>query len=995
MSDTRESRVKGTSVAAFMFMPQFRHCFQGFSHIYPVFMRCLALMFVQAKLVPDDHPALHYGAEGVPKTEISDLFGEAWFTLRTTRASTYQYGMFVSIIMMMVTLIAAIGSFILRVAFGLGEVAHAQIFSHPCTPYSGGAFPANAPPPCGAAGGLTTIQAGPQTATAPGGLFDSRVNDAGIPADYALMVLDKILRQAASGVPGTGGTLQNALAGLMQVYNSGVTLVAAAMLFWMVLSIVIDAAKTGMFGGGRHNMVWAPIRVVFAIGIMVPLGAQGFSSGQYMVMKLAEWGSNFATTGWVRYVDGVLTNDSLLSPFAANNVSTIVSSITKVMTCQVAYNTFLAEAGITDNRQYIEIKQDINNRTPWVRNRYTNTTGSNLCGTIVYGTAANAATEDGNLMLAGSGGARVTPMDADSVTAMGARERYTNFKDGLNLAIRNFRNIMMGALTADLTEGDLTGNPVGDGPVITDARALACELVAMQYGQPSSPNNPVGNIPAPWQNCGAGYATPAAAPNAAQPQAILTTMMDSISDAYDGAGGAKQQLLNYIMGVAPAGGGMIDEMRVRGWAGMGMWYLDIAQLNGALHAAREPTVSVEPGTLWEGAGKGGFWAGLWSKAKCFGRWLFGRACTNPKIEEKVVAVLADYDRWWSNVTRPGTAGRNDEATDQRNEELGDGDSGGLWDKIMGAYSFVKNLLAGSAEAILNWVIEKIFFRNGTIFLFDAVDLAATDTYPLASLSHVGYSLIYTGAGIMGALTIVQILFSAKILSVSAGGGLAISAIANGVATLCTTMIIAGVMIAFYLPVLPFVRVAFAVLTWMVSVFEAVVMVPIAALAHLTTEGDGLAGGARTAWILWLNVLMRPILVVFGFVAGMLIFNTFAVYFHVTFNQGAMSVQASMGNPLMKIFAQVAYSVIYLGVLYTAANTSFKLMDMFPNSLMRWMGGSADHSMDDDNDGMMLAATQLMGGMRPQFDMSPSKKERGADKSAGASNSGGGGGGKKA
>lgn len=989
MSDTRESRVKGTSVAAFMLLPQFRHCFQGFSHIYPVFMRCLALMFVQAKLLPDDHPALYYGAEGVPKTEIKDLFGEAWFTLRTTRATVYQYGIFASIIMMMVTLIAAIGSFVLRIAFGLGEVAHAQIFAHPCTPYSGAAFPANAPPPCGAVGGPTEIVTGPATVTAPGGLFDSRVNDVGIPADYALMVLDKILRQAASGTPGTGGTLQNALTGLMQVYNSGVTLVAAAMLFWMVVSIVIDAAKTGMFGGGRHNMVWAPIRIVFAIGIMVPLGTQGFSSGQYMVMKLAEWGSNFGTTGWVRYVDAVLTNDSLLSPFAANNVSTLVSGITKVMTCQVAYNTFLAEENINDPRQYIEIKQDINNRTPWVRNRYTNTTGSNLCGTIVYGTAANAATEDGNAMLAGSGGAVTTPMDGASAalaSGAGARARYTNFKDGLSQAIRNFRNIMMGALTADLTEGDLAGNPTGDGAVITQARAVACEIVAMSYGHPGTPNNPVGNIPAPWQNCGApGYATPGAMPDATAPQAILTQMMSSISDAYDGPGNAKGALLDYINGVNPAGGGMMDEMRVRGWAGMGMWYLDIAQLNGALHAAREPTVSVEPGTLWEGAGKGGFWAGLWSKAKCFGRRLFGRACTNPKIEEKVVAVLADYDRWWSNVTRPGTAGRNDEGTDTRNAELGDGDSGGLLDKIMGAYSFIKNLLTGSGDAILKWVLDKIFYRNGTIFLFDAVDLAATDTYPLASLSHVGYSLIYTGAGIMGGLTVIQILFSAKVLSASAGGGLAISALANGIASLCTTMIIAGVMIAFYLPVLPFVRVAFSVLTWMVSVFEAVVMVPIAALAHLTTEGDGLAGGARTAWILWLNVLMRPILVVFGFVAGMLIFNTFAVYFHTTFNQGAMSVQASMNNPIMKIFAQVAYSVIYLGVLYTAANTSFKLMDMFPNSLMRWMGGSADHSMDDDNDGMMLAATQLMGGMKPNFDMRPQKKEKGTDNSTGASN----------
>src|SRR5690606_10233421 len=158
------------------------------------------------------------------------------------------------------------------------------------------------------------------------------------------------------------------------------------------------------------------------------------------------------------------------------------------------------------------------------------------------------------------------------------------------------------------------------------------------------------------------------------------------------------------------------------------------------------------------------------------------------------------------------------------------------------------------------------------------------------------------------------------------------------------MFMGGVMIGVYLPILPLIRVAFAVLTWIISVFEAVVMVPIAALGHLSSEGEGIAGssGARNAWILWLNVLMRPMLVVLGFVGAMLIFNAFALYFHVAFANGIELARNSLGG-LSWITSVFTYSVVYVMTLYTACNTTFKLLDVIPDAMMRWMGGSPDKS----------------------------------------------------
>ena len=129
MSESK--RVKVSSVAAFMFLPQFHLSFRGFAHIVPVFVRTVAMTFVAAGLLPNNHPATRYGVEGVRRYTFIELVAEAWFNLRSTNASVQQWGLFTAVIMMAVAVVSAFGAFILTVFFNLGAVAHAQIFSYP------------------------------------------------------------------------------------------------------------------------------------------------------------------------------------------------------------------------------------------------------------------------------------------------------------------------------------------------------------------------------------------------------------------------------------------------------------------------------------------------------------------------------------------------------------------------------------------------------------------------------------------------------------------------------------------------------------------------------------------------------------------------------------------------------------------------------------------------------------------------------------------------
>src|SRR5690606_7169678 len=116
---------------------------------------------------------------------------------------------------------------------------------------------------------------------------------------------------------------------------TGILVVASVMLFWCILSVVVDTAKTGTIGGGRHNMVWAPIRIVFALGLLIPLGSTGYSSGQFMVMKLAEWGSNFGTNAWIAYARGVVSSENLVAHNGAYSPTDVVVAATRMWVCRV------------------------------------------------------------------------------------------------------------------------------------------------------------------------------------------------------------------------------------------------------------------------------------------------------------------------------------------------------------------------------------------------------------------------------------------------------------------------------------------------------------------------------------------------------------------------------------------------------------------------------------------------------------------------------------
>jgi len=243
--------------------------------------------------------------------------------------------------------------------------------------------------------------------------------------------------------------------------------------------------------------------------------------------------------------------------------------------------------------------------------------------------------------------------------------------------------------------------------------------------------------------------------------------------------------------------------------------------------------------------------------------------------------------------------------------------------------------------------------NGThiIFVPDPTNMNPS-IYPLGALSHVGHILIAIAIDIQVGVTIVEVAISA-IPTIAAGAALAASPLSALINIIGESMLGFGAILLFYLPMLPMIRVAEAVLAWLCAVFEAVMLVPIAALSFLSTVGEG--WNAERVFVNWLDVLTRPILTVIGFVASILLFNSFFSYSVYVFEH-LIQIGLQKGT-IMEFVGMFVHAGIFVTVMYTAANTCFKMMHVIPNAFFRWtpFGGSpsqADGGFGGDHAGFL-------------------------------------------
>ena len=188
------------------------------------------------------------------------------------------------------------------------------------------------------------------------------------------------------------------------------------------------------------------------------------------------------------------------------------------------------------------------------------------------------------------------------------------------------------------------------------------------------------------------------------------------------------------------------------------------------------------------------------------------------------------------------------------------------------------------------------------------------------------------------------------------------------------LIVMGITLSVYVPMLPALFWTFGVIGWLLVVAECLCLAPIWALVHLEAEGEGMGQRAEHGYVMLVDLLLRPLVLVFAFTVASSVLNVV----WMLFSHGlAGALEIADANSLTKFFMWVGAAFVLVAFAVQFIVLVYKLALEIQNQLVVWLGKSAanyigDHTAKDPND-------SLRGARLPQG--APGRPQGGGDKPA--------------
>lgn len=267
-------------------------------------------------------------------------------------------------------------------------------------------------------------------------------------------------------------------------------------------------------------------------------------------------------------------------------------------------------------------------------------------------------------------------------------------------------------------------------------------------------------------------------------------------------------------------------------------------------------------------------------------------------------------------------------------------------------------------------------------LFDMLDVFSFDwavrvdeARPLESIVGMGHTMLNTGlvtlvgggvGSVLGAPARIAGTVTGRVASWFGKAPESVAGAVTGavegafglVKLVAWVLVIGGVVLAYVVPLIPFLRFLFGVLSWVISVVEGLVAIPLFLALQVGGESRGLVTRAsRGGYLLVLHAVVRPALLVFGLVFGYFIFVAAVGLFNWLF---AAHLEGITNATTMGAITMVVGLVVYTMVTFAIANASFKAIEVIPAEVMRWLGGQARGGSEGGGMGGLITRTVLRG-----------------------------------
>lgn len=861
--------------------PRVRAIGQKFGH----FAYMLAQVFASTKLIPANHPMLN--PVNIGRFGITDVIATAANGLVLKRENMDQILVFCSVVMALLMIVVQVAAITIYQFFGSAQAADSSMFLTP----------------------------NPSTD-----------------------VVSKFLGQVfgfQTIFQSSGAVEQPGLYAVLGFYSTAMMVFAVLIVVYYVITVVGESAQTGQPFGKRFNGLWAPIRLVLALGLLVPLGG-GINAAQYLVLYTAKFGSGLATQGWITFTKNFAKPDALISSMSAAPAQDVASQIFAAEACRTAFN--IAHKGT--NPVYIRVN------------------AGNKSAVATFGAAdIQFAQAQGASSLAYVWTRQARSSDAAAPAVCGAvtvpvraapsRVQSNQIMNLTNTMVTGLQNAYVQAIGSMVTS--LSGSAEAPFTADTTTFKFVCSTMTLN-------------------DCRTGASAHQTNSAAGANEAAARELASAIDRMQESMNSALQSVNDALRGDNPYYDSIHQQMQrdasERGWGTAGIYYLEMAKftqmvLDTASNAAPTPGQRARP----EDFNNAGFFTGRAGRD----------ADRQVRTSMENVPAVINTALGQTTIQQQSNAAQNSVRDIASNADI-------LSDPLL----FMARWLFGDAffimfdtptlnpmGALINGG-QSILQKTKDLFTYYIVAVAGSVLGTVGSAVLGGLGGAAAGAAATSATGPGAILGAGGGFFVGAGVAAAFASIAKVAAGVIWFFMLlgagAGIVLFYLLPLLPFMYFFFSVVNWVIEVAEAFVSMPLFALSHLRIDGEGLLPQrALDNWITLFGILLRPLMIVMGMIVGSLVFNAGAYYLTSTFkfaiyayNTDAQNAAGAMDFTKVGGFGIITYILLYVYMVYLLATSSFKLIDQIPDKMLRWIGGPTPFTGDRPVDLGAMQNTALMG-----------------------------------
>ena len=693
-----------------------------------------------------------------------------------------------------------------------------------------------------------------------------------------------------------------AIGKMLAVYNTGILILAGLLALWAIVTFILDSAHTGVVGGGKHNLLYGPMRLVIGLALLVPLGT-GYNGAQIVALRLADAGSGLANSVWKRFTPATTQLDFSHAAFSTMNIDAFLQQALIDESCLAAT---MEENGTGNPPGTVKIQAlypDAAHSDRIVEGQEFSLSGdAGKSGTDAMTALGSIATEAtmmgrtareirvhynriGNDDYCGSLSLPVPIVPAETILSPDDQTAYAAAYLAVRPMLASYTQRLADGIDAAIKGHGAQNQPQAEQPQESQAYIPPSPAVISPQKQPAA----VQAVEVP------DVELPVSAWDA-----LIDKFNNSLGDATDRL---EHRYIDNEVEKGYSEGSTVDWI----WAGSLFFKLtrlshDDLKLRFASVSGSLPNAQILPADMRED----------------------GMLASCPDLRSDV--FLPDYHCRPEGKEATLIIKTADQVLHALQSQRG-GDALPAIDAGPGA-ARKTDILSGNLIAMAR---------------LDAVVAALTQNLDRDSPKHAEqFDSMFNAVNIGNALYLsASSLFHASSRAGEISGNGSSSLILSVFACL---ILVPGFFLAVYLPLLPALRFFLGIAAWLIAVFEALVAMPLIALAQIRTQGDGLLTHARQGWFLLLQMLLRPVLMIFGLMAAIAIFD--ALYGFITWaiwsallHVSGTGTGAEFGSGIEGMVELLGYLMFWSVLVYFAANLSFNAITAIPDRILLWIGAA--------------------------------------------------------